>query len=372
VTETIRLERVAALVPALELPCFVYDASVLAANIANLLAAFPRYHYPVKSNPHPDLLRIAVSAGAQLDLCSDGDLDLADTLGLSAHASFTGVGLTRERMARVAASRCRVNLDSLDEVGRWSSLGAGRPCGLRLQVGEGANGYGAKFGLTPDEVQQAFSILSKGGASIAGIHVHDGHRGRTPEEAARVLASALDCVDGPVARQLDYLSLGGGWPHAYEGERAWSAAEFARAADNIALAGLCRRGFAGEVTVEPGEFIVGPAGVWLARVATVKQRRGEPPTDVVILDTPTPVPCADFRYPMHVLRATTVISDGATVNCAVYGGTNSSRDLIRANVLLPQLSEGDVIIIADAGAYVHSLISGFNERVPPREYVLPA
>jgi diaminopimelate decarboxylase len=368
----ISVERLRDLIPTLKLPCFVYDPAVVTANVLELRAAFPAYHYPVKSNAHPELVRAALAAGAMLDLCSDGDINVAEEVAALARSSYTGAGLTPEILGRIAGIGCRVNLDSVHEVALWARLAPGRPCGVRLQIPRSVSGYDVKFGLTPQEVEEALTIVGR----INGIHVHDGHRGRTPDEAAAVFAAALESLDEVLIRELDYVSLGGGWPHAYEGESPWSVTDIAAAIDANPLGALRRKGFRGKTLVEPGEFIVASAGVWLAQVATVKVDRQRPGQLLVILDTPTPMPCADFAYPTISLRRSDgsdhyELPGGRTLPCTVYGSTNSGRDRIRSGVLLPDPSPGDVVVIRDTGAYVQSLISGFNERRPPFTYVMP-
>jgi len=356
----ITVERLRAVIPTLDLPSFVYDPAIVTANVRSVRDAFPGYHYPVKCNAHPALMRAAVAAGAELDLCSDGDLDAAEEISaLTPRSSYTGAGLTPKLFARIAAARCRANLDSLHEVALWARLFPGRAFGVRLQTG-----YDVKFGLTPPEVEKARAMAG----NLVGIHVHDSHRGRTADQAMAVLAAALQTLDATLIRDLEYVSLGGGWPHAYEGETEWNVREVAAAFDARPMRELQERGFHGQVLIEPGEFIVARAGAWIARVATVKTDRDSGP--LVILDTPTPIPCADYAYPMTLMRGMEVVGYG-DVMCTIHGSTNSGRDRIRRGVLLPDPLPGDVVTIHDTGAYVQALISRFNERRPPSTYVLP-
>lgn len=366
----------AQLVPRLELPCFLYAPSVLAHAIASVREAFSAYYYPIKANAHPKLVRTAITAGAELDLCSDGDLEIAAGVGgLTTRTSYTGAGLTQTLMRRIAASGIAVNLDSLQEVTLWTQVAPARACGMRLRLSATLSTYATKFGATVAEIREARDVLRRAGVKLAGIHVHDAHRGRSPSDAASVLAAALDELDPELVRDLDYVALGGGWPFAYEGEVSWRLDDVCRAMKNRPIAVLRAKGFAGEIRVEPGEFVVSPAGVWLASVAVVKERPhcGE---RVVILDTPTPVPFADIAYPIEILRKMNDTSyspqrSSALEPCALYGSTNTGRDRIRRDVGLPHIVAGDIVIVRDVGAYVHALIGHFNERQPPRVYVLP-
>jgi len=362
VTARLDVDRLPALLERLELPCFLYDPAVLAANIAAVRALFPHDHYPVKCNPHPELVRTAIAAGAELDLCSMGDLDIAMAAGARMpRTSYTGAGVTDEMLARLSASGCRVNLNSLDEIAGWTRQSASRECGVRVGL-NGDAAYTRKFGLSPTEIERARDLVR-----IVGLHVHDNHRGRTVIEAANVLGKAIDAIASPVVRDLQYVCLGGGWPHAYENEKPWDLTALAAAVADRIAARLRQRGFSGDVLVEPGEFVVAGAGVWLARVVSVRATESE---HIVIVDTPTPVPCGDFSYPIRLLRDSGFVSGGTEVACTIYGSSNSGRDCIR-RTMVAEPRPGDVIAICDTGAYVHSLISPFNERRPPGLYVLP-
>lgn len=348
----------------LDLPCFVYDPAVVAANVVRVRRAFPLYHYPLKCNPHPELVRAAVDAGAELDLCSIGDLDIAVALdALSPRTSYTGAGVSDEMLARLSTSGCRVNLNSLHEVSAWARLSGSRACGVRVELPAGERTYGSKFGMSGAEIERARELCP-----IAGLHVHDSHRGRTPAEAAGALAAALRTVPRSLLAGLQYISLGGGWAHAYEGEAPWDLSVLAASVDEHVVAALRRDGFDGELLVEPGEFVVAAAGVWLACVVSAKRAGAE---RIVILDTPTPVPCADFAYPMRLLRDGETVTSQTDVWCTIHGSSNSGRDRIRRCALPAEPQPGDVVAICDAGAYVRSLIAPFNERQIPAQYASP-
>lgn len=369
--EALPLDRVLPLLEHGELPCFIYDTTILVANIKSVRARFPRYHYPVKCNALPAMVHAAIGAGAELDLCSRGDLEIAHRLGaLSDATSFTGVGMTTALMRDVAAAGCRVNLNSADEAEAWVELGARRVPGVRIEIAARHSGYGSKFGVRAADVAEVCDV--RRGRRIAGLHVHDSHRDRSPAEAARVLASALEAVPSWIIAGLEYVCLGGGWPHAYEGEAPWDIDDVA-AAFEVEVEGPLRvRGFSGHVLVEPGEFVAAPAGVWLARIASVKRARASASGEcIIILDTPTPVPCAEFRYPMTLVRDGGFMTSDAAVVCSIFGSSNSGRDCIRRNVSLPEPAPGDILAIGDTGAYVRSLISSFNERTVPVAYSLP-
>lgn len=360
----LELERLLPHVWGLELPCFVYDPELVAANVAAVRRAFSLYHYPLKCNPHPELVRAAVATGAELDLCSMGDLDIAgDIHALSPRTSYTGVGVNDDMLARLSVAGCRVNLNSLHEVAAWARLSGSRECGVRVEIPGGQGSYGSKFGLSAAEIERAREFCR-----IAGLHVHDNHRGRTPAEAASALAAAILTVPRSLLGDLRYVSLGGGWAHAYEGETPWDLGVLAASVDEQVVAALQRDGFAGELLVEPGEFVVAAAGVWLARVVSAKRAGTE---RIVVLDTPTPVPCAEFAYPVRLLRDGGVVTGQADVPCVIHGSSNSGRDRIRRCGLPTEPRPGDVVAVCDTGAYVRSLISPFNERRIPAQYALP-
>ncbi|HEY9420329.1 MAG TPA: bifunctional aspartate kinase/diaminopimelate decarboxylase, partial [Thermoanaerobaculia bacterium] len=195
-----------------------------------------------------------------------------------------------------------------------------------------------------------------------GLHSHAGSGIRTPEawsEVALFLAEAAERF--PDVRVLD---LGGGLGVP---ERQGQSA-----LDLEVLGGLLGRFKAAhprfELWLEPGRFLVAQAGVLLARVTQVK-RKGE----VIYVGLETGINSL-IRPPLygayHPIVNLTRLDEPAAWTAHVVGPICETGDILGRSRRLPPTSEGDVLLIANAGAYGRVMSSSYNLREPAGEVTL--
>jgi diaminopimelate decarboxylase len=337
--------------PRLSLPGFLYRLPLLRQGVREVAAAFPLFHFPLKCNPNPQVVRAVLEEGGGLSLRSFGELDLALKLGANPEKlSFTGWGLGPALMGRLIRAGVTVNLDSAREVAGWVRHFPGEPFGVRLMAGDDPEYLSA--GFAHEEVGPMLEGARDARAWLAGVLVHWPHQVATAEEMAaefaplpRLLANTLG--DGLSA--LEYLDLGGGWPAPYAGGDPIPAAAVAEALYSTLYRELELFGFSGRLMVEPGRAVAASCGYWAARVAKVE---GE----TVTLDTPPPTPPYCLPYPAHLLRVGASgfaeVREERTTLYRLLGLASPPVDVIRAEILLPPLREGDVLVFSQAGAYL--------------------
>ena len=123
-----------------------------------------------------------------------------------------------------------------------------------------------------------------------------------------------------------------------------------------------------EIWLEPGRFLVAAAGVLLARVTQTK-RKG----DVRYVGVATGMnslirPALYGAY--HEIVNLTRLDMPATEVVNVVGPICESADVLGHDRLLPPTEEGDVLLLATAGAYGHVMSSNYNLREPAEELLL--
>lgn len=355
----------------LQAPCFVYDAAVFRRDVSELVRAFPAYYFPVKANAEPALLAEAVSAGAGLDLCSDGDLALAEEAGCPyGRMSFTAAVLHDRLLERLHRHGCEADVDGVEDALRWLALGP-RPCGVRVNH-SASELYGAKFGIPVEDLDTVAASMREAGGTLAGVHVHEGHKAASPEQTAAHLDAILDLVPDTVLGGLSYVNLGGGWQAGQTASQRRPVEEYARALGRLEVR-LRERGFGGETRVEPGEYAAIGCGWWAARVAAVKRQGRNPDGRIVVLDTNTPM-SPRATTPMAVLRTgdagASVVDEEPAGPCDIFGSANNERDRLASRVPLPALGRGDLVVVTRVGAYQRSLMTSFNERPVPPAHVI--
>ncbi len=356
-------------------PVYVYDAPELRAAAAALrgLDAVDRLFYAVKANCNPEVLRVFHEEGLGFECVSAAELDhvLALFPGLDAERLlFTPNFAPREEYRRGFAAGARVTVDNLHPLREWPELFRGREIFLRLDPGRGRGhhahvrtaGAQSKFGLAPEQIDEMCALLDACGARVVGLHVHSGSGIRTPEawsEVALFLAEAAGRF--PAARVLD---LGGGLGVP---ERPGQGPL------DLEVLGLQLRRFKAanprfELWLEPGRFLVATAGVLLARVTQVK-RKGE--VTYVGLETGMNSLIRPALYgAYHPIFNLTRLDAPATWTAHVVGPICETGDILGRSRRLPPTAEGDVILIANAGAYGRVMSSRYNLREPAGEALL--
>jgi len=360
-------------------PCYVYDLDVVAARAARLRAALPpRFDlaYAVKANPSLAVVARLASLGLGADVASAGELEAAYAAGVAAREVVaTGPGKSDAFLRAAVASGVRaVTVESSGELRRLEraaeSLGMRVAVLLRLRAS-------AVAGVRPRRGEVEFGMTRRQAASAArmavasarldpvGVHVfHPGavHDAATiADRARRAVEAGLDLA-GRTGFQLRLVDVGGGLGIPYR--------DVAAPLDLDTLGALlarldldCRRDGRLEdvrLLLEPGRFLVGPAGAYLARVVDVV-RSG--PRVVATLDGGVHHLVAPAlvgrRFRVRLCDADP--RDGAarrTARVTFRGPLCTPLDVLAREDAFPEPRPGDVVAFLDAGAY------GFTESMP--------
>lgn len=357
-------------------PLYVYDEGALRASAAaaRSISAVDRLFYAIKANPHPEVLRIFEQEGLGFECVSPGELQLVRGLfpGLGpGRLLFTPNFAPREEYAFGFEAGAHVTLDNLYPLEAWPELFRGREVFVRVDPGRGHGhhkhvrtaGSQSKFGVSPEELGRLRELAETAGVRVVGLHAHLGSgivTGETWAETALFLASLAEGF--PEAR---VLNVGGGLGVAERpGTTALDLAALAQSLDTFKEA---RTGF--ELWMEPGRFLVAQAGVLLARVTQVK-RKGA--VRYVGLETGMNSLVRPALYgAYHEMVNLTRLDEPLEITAEVVGPICESGDVLGHGRRLPVTAEGDVLLIATAGAYGHAMSSRYNLREPAGEALLP-
>ena len=354
---------------------YVYDAATVRASAQGLLAlqSIDRVHYAIKANWHPELLRLLYGCGVKMECVSRAELDhVFRTLPAirPEEVLFTPNFAPRAEYEYALAKGVNVTVDNLHVLREWPGLFAGKRLLARIDTGTGRGhhrhvrtaGTYAKFGVPLAEVAELAALAGAAGATLYGLHAHTGS-GVTdirnwPQTATELAA---------VARQLGTittLNVGGGFAVPDANHRV-----------PLDLAGLDRLlaefrtahpGFA--LWIEPGRYLVAVAGVLLARVTQLKQKGAQ---GYVGVATGMNALIRTALYgAFHEIVNLSRLGEDAAGSFDVVGPICETGDVLGHDRLLPATREGDVLLIANAGAYGRSMASSYNLREPPAEIVL--
>jgi diaminopimelate decarboxylase/aspartate kinase len=327
----------------------------------------------MKANPNAELLRIVHAAGLGFECVSRGEIEaaLASVPGLGPGSIlYTPNFAPRGEYAWALERGVQVTVDSAFVLERWRELFAGRRLFVRIDTGAGRGhhqhvrtaGSHSKFGVPVDELPALAYLAARAGATVVGLHAHAGSGifdVSSWRHTAEVLGGALALF--PDARVLD---LGGGLGVP---DRAGRAGVDLRALGEHLSA--MRDRFPGcAVWLEPGRYLVAEAGVLLARVTQTKSKGEIRYVGVAtgINSLIRPALYGAHHDIVNLSRPGTPATE--TVN--VVGPICESGDVLGHDRLLPESEEGDVLLIATAGAYGRAMSSRYNLREPAEELFL--
>ena len=358
-------------------PAFVYSRASARRSWLRLREAMPprvRIAYAVKANPHPALLETFAALGSSFDCASIGELDRVAALGLpEGRIFFAGPGKRDRELARAVELNARVQAEGFEDLERLDRLARG-PLSVNLRVHPRAGieernriigGTGpSAFGIDEEELP---AILSRARSlerlAIRGLHVFAASNERDVERllathrAVFALGKGLQEALGSPLEQID---LGGGLGIPYDAQE--SPLDVAALGRGLARLLDENRWFLGELVIEPGRFLAGPAGVYLARVIRTKESRG---TRFAILEgginhlmRPH---LTGQAFPVRVAGR-----EGGDLAYTLAGPLCTSLDRLGEHHL-PPLQTGDLLVFGCAGAYGFSegMTHFLSHPVPP-------
>ncbi len=362
-------------------PLYVYDLAVIDGQVAALRQALPvasDLAYAVKANPSLAVVAHLAGLGLGADVASAGELAMALRAGMDpASIVMTGPGKRDDELAAAVAAGIRaVTVESLGELGRLERIAIAadadrrQPVMLRAAVSDvarlervrlvGDDGAG-KFGMDAADLVVAAGLAARSPAlDLVGVHafgasnVLDAAALVAHVRATAALARAAASASGV---PIGIVDAGGGLGIPYEPHEAPLDLRLLGRGLRDVLAGWADDPLMRDarLLLEPGRFLVGQAGAYVARVVDTKSVDG---AAIAILDGGV----------HHLLRPALVrqrhrvqLLSGATgrpVPVTIAGPLCSGLDIFATGVVMPMPAVGDLIAVLDVGAY------GFTESMP--------
>lgn len=353
-------------------PAFVYSSDLLRKRVAELRAVMPArlaLHYAVKANPYQPVLKVMSELVDGFDIASGGELALVQAAGIEPHLiSFAGPGKRTEELEAAIRAGATINLESEGEAER--ALAAAERLGVRPRLAIRVNpdfdlkgsgmkmGGGAKqFGIDAERVPALVRRVVDAGAEWRGFHIFAGSQALDAAAIIETQAQTLKLAarlaeESGVA--LPHCNLGGGFGIPYfPGDRPLDIqaigtaleAEFADLPDSLAETRFC---------IELGRYLVGEAGVYLARIVDRKISHGEV---FLIVDGGLHHQLAASGNFGTVIRRNYPVAIASRFDAAaeeevsVVGCLCTPLDRLADKARLPHADVGDLVAVFCAGAY---------------------
>ncbi len=353
-------------------PLFVYSRAMIERRVAELRSAMPdklSIHYAVKANPYVPILESMKGWVDGFDIASGGELELVRKAGIDlATVSFAGPGKRDWELEVAIAAGVALNLESEGEADRALAIAGrvGKRPRLAVRVnpdfelrGSGMKmGGGAKpFGVDAERVPALARRIIASGAEWRGLHIFAGSQALSPEAIIEAQGNTLDLA-ARLAREigapLPHVNMGGGFGIPYfAGDEPLDigvigqalAYRFENIPQELAKTQFC---------IELGRYLVGEAGVYLARIVDRKESHGEL---YLVTDGGLHHQLAasgNFgtvvrrNYPVAIA---THFTRSPSIEANVVGCLCTPLDRLADKAMLPDAQVGDLVAVFCAGAY---------------------
>ena len=318
-----------------------------------------------------------------VDAMSPGELYMDKIAGFtSKDIVYISNNISPDEMHNAIDNGLLVSVDSLSQLDMYGRFNPGGDVMIRFNPGVGAGhsakvitaGKATKFAVSPEDRDEAFSLVRKYGLRLTGVNQHIGSQFLETEQYLRAVDFLLAFVSEfpeDMLRNLNVLDFGGGFgiPYHKDTEKRLDLRAVGRSMDEKLTAWMEKTGYQGRFLVEPGRYIVGECGLLLGSVEAVKNNgeRRYVGTDLGFNVLVRPVMYDSF-HEMEIYAGSG--GDRPVMEQTITGNICESGDILAKNRSLPEIREGDLIGVLDAGAYGFSMSSTYNERMRPAEVLL--
>jgi diaminopimelate decarboxylase len=370
-------------------PLYVIDENKIRENYRRLYKAFSQYYkdfkmfYACKANTNLAVMRILEEEGSGIDAVSPGEIYTSLLAGFDpSRILYTGNNVTDEELEFALSSGVRLNVDSISQLKRLSKIpgSEGLEISFRVNpmVGAGhhdhciTGGPLSKFGIMEEEAVDVYKMAQDMGFKPVGIHSHIGSGILDPEPfmlAVRTLMDIAGRVHEGAGVEFDFIDFGGGIGIPYTPEESKLDINiFAEKITDLFKDKLNEYSL-GKPTmcIEPGRYIVGDASVLLTQVNSIKQSyRKFAGVDAGFNTLLRPTMYDSYH---HIVVADKPYAE-TTQKIDIAGDVCESGDLFARDRPMPEIEEGDVLAILNAGAYSFSMSSQYNSRPRPAEVLV--
>ncbi len=366
-------------------PVYLYDAAVMRSQYKTLRSVLPEnshIHFSVKANPNIAVAEVFNRVGAGAEVASGSELAMAIKAGFKPDKIiFAGPGKSVDELRLAIKHRIgSINVESKTELDRIEKLS--RPkSGKRTRIAFRVNldlavdhdkmvGGPRKFGIDAESIEPLVEkAMTSQNLELTGFHCYPGTQILDAVDLGRaynVFAQWAEQLAIRLNLKVKSLNFGGGLGIPYkEEDKELDIKVLGSVITKVRNKLAKSRWLKGaRILLEPGRYLVGPAGVYISQVTDMKMSRGAQfvITNGGIHHALLPI-TLNKNYPTAILNK---MEKRKTVSCVLAGPLCLSPDQFSREVKLPKPEIGDFVGIFNSGAYGYtaSMLSFLSHPAP--------
>ena len=369
-------------------PFYVYDEKLIRENLRAIKKAFAwnkgfKEYFAVKATPLPGILKLVKEEGCGTDNSSYPELLMSDVCGFKGHElMFSSNDTPAEDMKLAFDLGAIINLDDFTMIDFLEQVAGKIPETICCRFNPGGyfslgndimdNPGDSKYGMTKDQLREAFKILKAKGAKHFGIHAflasNTVTNGYYPELSRQLFQLAVEMKE-ETGVAVEFINLSGGVGIPYRPEQTPNdIMAIGAGVEKVYNEVLVPAGM-GNVALftEMGRFVTGPYGALITKVQHFKHIYKEyVGVDACAANLMRPAIYGAYHH-ITVLGKEDAPCDHVY---DVTGGLCENNDKFAIDRKLPEIEKGDYLFIHDAGAHGSAMGYNYNGKLWCAEFLL--
>ncbi|MBC8216137.1 MAG: diaminopimelate decarboxylase [Candidatus Marinimicrobia bacterium] len=368
-------------------PTYIYSKERIENNLRSLnhslSSYFKRYNicYALKANSNPHLVKVmkGILPSLSADCSSPGEIFVAEQSGINLqNCIFTGNYESEGDLKSALRAGIHINLDDITSFHRLKSIGLPAEISFRLNPGFGKGkfaeittaGEKAKFGIPKEDIISAYRLARESGVKEFGLQCMAGSGVLDENYFPKLLSAILDSareIETTLKIRFNHISIGGGFGIPYHEDESPLNIDTVFSELSKVFYSYYEPSGAPAFWIEPGKYIMGDAGILLAKVIGIKHSYKK----YIGLDAGMETLMRPALYKAYH-RIYKIGDPDAPIQITAdfTGSICENTDRLAYDRPFPKVSEGDLIAIMDTGAYGFSMAHNFNTRPRPAEVLL--
>jgi diaminopimelate decarboxylase len=389
-------------------PFYIYDengintkAKDIKSNFqANLSLSYHNY-FAIKALPNPEIIKILDKNEMGFDCSSMAELLLCEKIGVNNNKLANGLSkimFTSNQTDYTEYQKCKelggiINFDDISHLPYFKEKVGDFPDTISLRFNPGkersfgendrfiGNPVDAKFGMTRQQLFEAYKILKEEGVKKLGLHTMLVSNEINPKAHVLTLKMLLDLVLDLKKEniEIDFINLGGGFGVNYKlDQKELDLFRLSLEMGKVFKTYQTEKGLSSNLKIvgENGRFITGPHGYLITKVKhqkdTYKKYLG---LDSTMANLMRPGMYSAYH---HIINLTKLNQAGSlemyhkikTEKYDVVGSLCENNDKFAIDRILPKTNIEDILVFMDGGAHSHSMGFNYNGKLRSAEFLL--
>lgn len=367
-------------------PFHIYDEKAIRENARRVNKAFSwmpgfKNYFAVKALPNPFILKILKEEGFGTDCSSLPELLLSEKVGMKGEdIMFSSNDTPDEEFVKAKELGTIINIDDITFIPILEKV-AGIPDIICFRYNPGSlregteiigNPVEAKYGLTRDQIFEAYKIMKEKGVKRFGLHtmlVSNMIDVNYLIDTAKMLFELVVEVNKKLGIRFEFVNLGGGIGIPYNlDDKPIDFEEFSRGVKKHYEDIIVKNSLGPlRIVMESGRAITGPYGYLVTKVRHVmKKYRNYVGVDACMANLMRP---ALYRAYHHI---TVLGKEDKPLNRTydVVGSLCENNDKFAIQRKLPKIDKDDILVIHDTGAHGHAMGFNYNGKLRSAELLL--